>query len=340
MTVESPDDIKGLKPIGRIVAAAQNEMLEAMEPGMTTRKLDASARDCSSAKVRGRPRSSPTISRAPRDRMRKASQAESVLARTPAPRLRPWIERLWIAERGAAPSYCERVLPTGRMHIAFSLSGEPFRIVAADGSVIESTALVGGARSGFYERLPGAPRRSAGVQLRAGACESLLGVPASAFAEAHTPLDAVWGAAASAALDRIAEAPEPAAALVALEAVLAERLPRVRAMHPAVAHALARFALEPEVGNVVRETGLSHRRFIALFRRSIGLGPKRWCRVSRFVRALRHMEADLATAALAAGYADQAHFAREFRELTGMTPGEYRRLAPSRPHHVPVPASR
>src|SRR5690606_8949769 len=128
----------------------------------------------------------------------------------------------------------------------------------------------GGARSGFYERLPGAPRRTAGVQLRPGACEALFGLAAHTLAEAHTPLDAVWGSVASEALSRAAEARDPAGGLAALESVLAVRLPRVHGMHPAVAHALARFAREPEVGNVVRETGLSHRRFIALFRRSVG----------------------------------------------------------------------
>ena len=133
---------------------------------------------------------------------------------------------------------------------------------------------------------------------------------------------------------------DPAGGLAALESVLAVRLPRVHGMHPAVAHALARFAREPEVGNVVRETGLSHRRFIALFRRSVGLRPKRWCRVQRFARALRHMQSGLATAALASGYADQAHFAREFRELTGMTAREYRRLEPWRPYHVSMPTVR
>lgn len=41
MTIESPDDIEGLKRVGRIVAAVLQRMLHAMEPGMTTRELDA-----------------------------------------------------------------------------------------------------------------------------------------------------------------------------------------------------------------------------------------------------------------------------------------------------------
>ncbi len=41
MTIESPADIEGLKRIGRIVATVLAKMLDAMEPGMTTRELDA-----------------------------------------------------------------------------------------------------------------------------------------------------------------------------------------------------------------------------------------------------------------------------------------------------------
>ncbi len=88
------------------------------------------------------------------------------------------------------------------------------------------------------------------------------------------------------------------------------------------------------------ETGYSHRRFIELFRRAIGLSPKLYCRVLRFQSALERLAGrathSLADLALAAGYSDQAHFNREFREFTGMPPSEYREAAPERAYHVPV----
>ncbi len=41
MTIETEDDVVALKRIGRIVSSVLQEMLDAAEPGMTTRELDA-----------------------------------------------------------------------------------------------------------------------------------------------------------------------------------------------------------------------------------------------------------------------------------------------------------
>jgi methionyl aminopeptidase len=41
MTIENQDDIDGLRRVGKIVAAVLQEMLDSIEPGMTTAELDA-----------------------------------------------------------------------------------------------------------------------------------------------------------------------------------------------------------------------------------------------------------------------------------------------------------
>jgi len=108
----------------------------------------------------------------------------------------------------------------------------------------------------------------------------------------------------------------------------------------AVAHARARFPTVDDVGAVVEETGYSHRRFIGLFRAAVGLAPKLYCRVLRFQDALRLLagqpSASLVDVALAAGYSDQPHLNREFRELAGVSPVEYRAARPVSLLHVPL----
>ncbi len=98
-----------------------------------------------------------------------------------------------------------------------------------------------------------------------------------------------------------------------------------------------------DVGEVVRQTGYSHRRFIELFCRAVGLTPKLYCQVLRFQRGVEMTAAKHSTSwvdvALLAGYSDQPHFNRQFREFAGVTPGEYEELSPLSPNHVPIPFS-
>ncbi|WP_395016554.1 helix-turn-helix domain-containing protein [Dongia sp.] len=77
---------------------------------------------------------------------------------------------------------------------------------------------------------------------------------------------------------------------------------------------------------------------MARFSASVGLSPKRYARLARFGRVLLRLEKQpdtgLAEIAQAAGYADQAHFNRDFRDFAGISPGEYRK-AGGAGRHVP-----
>jgi AraC-like DNA-binding protein len=238
----------------------------------------------------------------------------------------------------------ERVLPTGAMHFAVRLSDAPLRLFGRPDDATGYTvghAVVGGARTTAYLRDISVPSRSVGAQLHPGACEILFGIPAGELSERHTPLEAIWGSGAASELrERLLAAGSLQQQLELFESALAARLPRVRGVHPAVAHALERFAGSGDVGQVVRETGYSHRRFLALFRETVGLAPKVYCRILRFQQAVQRLAPGVNVApievALEAGYSDQSHLNREFREFSGLTPGEYRKASPLWPSHVPL----
>ena len=71
---------------------------------------------------------------------------------------------------------------------------------------------------------------------------------------------------------------------------------------------------------------LGERQLRRRFAAAVGYGPKTFARVIRFRAALGRIRAGepLASAALAAGYADQAHMTRELVALAGRTPGSLR----------------
>ena len=73
--------------------------------------------------------------------------------------------------------------------------------------------------------------------------------------------------------------------------------------------------------------GLSRYHFARAFKQSEGVTPHRFlllCRVQRAQDLLAGTEMPLSQIALAAGFSDQSHCSRRFRELVGLTPSKYR----------------
>lgn len=274
-----------------------------------------------------------------------------MLARPPHPALRPFVTTVWATRRVrdtevAVPLH-EHVLPTGAMYLVFRVAAEPLRIydpIGAMGACAYNlgSAVVGGARANFYVREAPADGDSVGAMLRPGAAGLLFGLDADAFTGRHVALEDLWCSAVGDVLEQLAATDSPAQRLTILEAELMRRLPQVHGLHPAVATAIARFGLGDDVAAAVARSGYSHRHFIALFRRTVGLSPKTYCRVLRFQQVLREVGTNFtgiswADVAVAAGYSDQAHFNRDFLAFAGITPSAYRRIAPAAANHVPVP---
>lgn len=81
------------------------------------------------------------------------------------------------------------------------------------------------------------------------------------------------------------------------------------------------------VGQVCEKFAIGERSLQRLTARRIGLAPKWLIQRRRLHEAAERLTGpdrpDLARVAADLGYADQAHFGRDFRTVTGLTPGEY-----------------
>ncbi|MFD3742478.1 DUF6597 domain-containing transcriptional factor [Streptomyces sp. NPDC058629] len=163
----------------------------------------------------------------------------------------------------------------------------------------------------------------AAVRFAPGTAPVLLGVPASLLRDRRADLAELWPSAAVRRLsDRFEGATDPAAALerFALDRIADTGPPDPRTV--AVAEGLRRGR---SVAATAADAGLGarqlHRRSLATF----GYGPKTLARVLRLQRALEFIRTGLpyAEAASAAGCTDQAHLAREMRDLAGTTLGAY-----------------
>ena len=97
------------------------------------------------------------------------------------------------------------------------------------------------------------------------------------------------------------------------------RVPQADARMAAASNALRRGTPVSQVAALV---ALSERQLERRFVETFGMGPKMFARVLRFRKTIAAVKQDapLAEAAAVGGYADQPHFTREVKAMTGRSP--------------------
>jgi AraC-like DNA-binding protein len=256
-----------------------------------------------------------------------------VLVAYPSALLASYVERLWYCKGYQGVHGTGRALPNGRFQLAISLTEDPISALAdpmGDGGGGPASCMLLGIRSRFSIIDTGKLRSAMGVVFRPGGVYAFLNTSADAFHNKCVPLDLIWGSMVGSLAERLRTAKHPAGKFRVLEATLLERINQRVHLNDAVKYALEEFARRPHITSVqkvAQEAGLSRRWFAQLFREQIGLTPKLYCRVQRFQNALKQIgsgaSVDWAQLALAAGYYDQAHLIRDFRDLSGLSPCAY-----------------
>lgn len=230
---------------------------------------------------------------------------------SPPPALEALVACVWVSHDRSV-----RVLPDACVDVVFS---DGRLVVAGPATVVDVAAAT-----------PGRPR--IGVRFRVGAAGAALGLPVGELRDRGVGLAELWGRPSARAIeDRVGRAATLADGLLALIGGLAPRLPAPeRADHEVrrAVLALNRADASPDVAVLARAVALSERQLRRRFEAAVGYGPATLARILRFQRFLRLANAptptptapSLARLAADAGYADQAHLAREVRRLAGLPP--------------------
>jgi AraC-like DNA-binding protein len=173
-----------------------------------------------------------------------------------------------------------------------------------------------------------------GARFRPGRAASWLQTAACELLNQHVGLFDVWGYSAHALWDELGTTP-PTHRLLRLVDYLTRRLPATSPIDPLVAAAVPLLARADHaaVATTARELWISERQLHRRFLRHVGYGPKTLHRILRLQRLLVIADAQgsatYADLAMAAGYADVPHMARDIRELTGLSATELLRQDPS-----------
>jgi len=208
----------------------------------------------------------------------------------------PYVVAWWsVTERGERE---KRILPDGCLDIIWQ-DGRVF--VAGP----DTTAQIG---------RPAVGSRMFALRFGAGTGPGVLGLPASELVDRQVPLDALWPAVS---VRPLAEAADPLAALVDVA--------RRRWVEPDRS-VLGLFQLARAgrpVASIAARCGLSPRQLQRRSNAAYGYGPKVLERIFRMQRAvtLARGGSPFASVSAEAGYADQAHLAREVRAMAGVPLG-------------------
>jgi AraC-like DNA-binding protein len=233
------------------------------------------------------------------------------------------VELIWQSD-GTALETEDRHYPTPSVELLVNVSGDRYRLLEPGGSEFFDHTWLAGILAG--------PTVSVvlGVRLRPAGAYALLARPMREVSGLILDLRDLVGPAARDLADRCRDATSVETRFRAAATWVADRIARARGVTPEVAWSAAR--IERSGGGVPiaqlrRETGLSKTRLVGTFREQIGVAPKRYARLVRFRRATALLDAvasPLADVAVVAGYYDQAHMNTEFRELSRLTPRQYR----------------
>jgi AraC-like DNA-binding protein len=241
----------------------------------------------------------------------------------PSPHLAGLVRRYWM------PVWS---LPAGHSSVQRVLQYPVCLIVVSD-----SYAVLVGPTSGLGTQELVGEGWALGTMLQPAAGHALAGGPVVRLTDTAVPLhsaEGIDGARLEAAIrDAVGDDPgdpdRQQAAVSAVEAAVTALLPvdEEGELVNAIVEYVEGDAGVQRVGQVCEKFAITERSLQRLTARRIGLSPK-WLvqrrRLHEAAERLRDADRpDLARVAADLGYADQAHFGRDFRAVTGLTPGEF-----------------
>jgi AraC-like DNA-binding protein len=263
--------------------------------------------------------------------------------RAPHPRLRGLVTTYQGYRHDALPVRVHHGLPSAELTVVLAID-EPLDVgwLGDEASRNRHRVLASGLHLRPAAIHQDGPQEGVQLGLTPLGARALLGVPAGALAGTLVSLAELLGPAAAALYDEVVGAPTWRARFAALDRHLVALAAGAAEVRPELHRAWTR--IEAARGAVriealARELGWSRRHLSASFTAEFGLTPKQLARVVRFQHARSRLGngTGLAAVAFEAGYADQAHLTREWRELAGCSPTAWlREEFPFLQEHAPA----
>ena len=245
----------------------------------------------------------------------------------PLPALAPFVDKVWtlegLAEPGDPP---QPVLPDGRTELVMHF-GDPFALVTDPaGATLQPSLVFAGQLPAQLLLQPTGRIAIVSIRFHPHGAAALLRMPQHQLLGSPLALGDLDPRLTRALQDVQSQSQDLDQAALLAQQVLMRWIEPER-VDARVAHAvwiISRSRGRIPIERVADASGITRRHLEKRFLDQVGLTPKRLARISRFQYALQLLESGGARpgadTAAACGYADQAHFVRDFRSLAGCPP--------------------
>ena len=234
----------------------------------------------------------------------------------PSAALAPFVEHYWIVRWDLAQPQVAETMPQPVVHMVLEVG---------------KSEVVGVMRTRFTRELQGRGR-VVGTRFRPGGFRAFLTAPVATLTSRRVAVTEVLGSRARDLEREALRSDDDLESIAVIEAMLLGCGPIADASLELVGRIHGRIADDRRIARVEqleREFHSSARQLQRLFSEYVGVGPKWMIQRYRLLDAADRVAAgkvvDWASLALDLGFADQAHFIRDFKKLVGCAPAAYAR---------------
>jgi len=168
------------------------------------------------------------------------------------------------------------------------------------------------------------------VVFKPGGLYRFTGIPSNYLTNQYIDAETVFSKAIKQVNDKINDCKTFLQMIAVVEAFLLQELKRKALdIHPLDIATTNLFATEsiPNVDTLAKKSYQSTRHFERHFKERMGISPKYFLKVLRFENAFRmknrNPQLDWLSIAIHCGYYDYQHLARDYKDLTGLTPNQF-----------------
>ena len=239
---------------------------------------------------------------------------------TPNTVLQEYVKYFWVFEGSESLSQTSffKIIPDGLPSLIYQDKVNMF--VDENSNALPELYIYGQFTKYSKNKVTG-PFRTIGVYLEPIALKVLFGIDANEFSNLNTPLEDIIP---NSILEQLRDARSVYEKVDVLSNFLQSRLLQTKSISQNAKWALLLLQSGKSLKEIQDEMKMSERSLERLANQHIGMSPKMYSRVMRFQSSLNLLRAtdydNLLGIALEHEYFDQAHFNREFREFTGVTP--------------------